>query len=76
MYRGARGNRKYGTYKQPLGSLHVRPAVLKTKLVPGVFVAGVAGFTAILLLGQWVVVVIHDQAEVLVVDDATMEMVS
>lgn len=52
--------------------LHEWPAVLPAELVPGIHVARVAGLAATLLLGERVVVVVHHEAEVLVVDNATI----
>lgn len=54
------------------GGLHVRPTVLPAKFIPGVLVGRVVGCAATLLCGERVVVVVHDQAEIFVVDDATM----
>lgn len=57
---------------ESLSGLDEWPAVLPAELVPGILVGRVAGLAAALLLGQRVVVVIHHEAEVLVVDNATV----
>lgn len=54
--------------------LDERPPVFPAELIPGVHVCGVALLAAALLLGEGVVVVVHDEAEVLVVHDATVSL--
>lgn len=54
--------------------LNEGPPVLPPELIPGVHVGGVPLLSAALLLGERVVVVVHDEAEVLVVHDATVSL--
>lgn len=49
--------------------LHERPAVLEAEDVPRVPVVRVVGDLGLLLDGKWVVVVVHDHTEILVLDN-------
>lgn len=53
-----------------LRSLDERPAVLPAKGVPRVHVVRVVGDSGALLLSEGVVVVVHDDTEILVIDNA------
>lgn len=54
--------------RESLSGLDVGPAVLPAKLIPGVHVAGVT-ITAGFLGGKGVIVIVHHEPEILVIDD-------